>query len=98
MKKTILIIACILGTSAVGFSQVCDSKAHVSDTIYTIHYGREELLNEVYELIQAYTTPSSPSNGRTTPNHLGNGILFNIPMKVWIYNREAPATPSPRSE
>ncbi len=95
MKKAILIVACILGTSAVGFSQMCDSKAHVSDTIYTIHYGREELLNEVHELIQTYTAPSPLNNKKTTPTHLDNGILFNIPMKVWVYNREAPATPSP---
>ena len=94
MKKAILIIVCILGTSTVCFSQMCDSKAHASDTAYTIHYGNEELLNEVYELIQTYTTPPSPHNGRTTPTHLDNGILFNIPMKVWVYNREASTTPS----
>ena len=95
MKKTILIIAFILSTSAVSFGQMCGSIAQVSDTAYTIHYGRSELLSDVYDLIQTYTTPSSPSNGRTTPTHIDNGILFNIPMKVWVYNREAPATPSP---
>ena len=83
MKKTILIIAFILSTSAVSFGQMCGSIAQVSDTAYTIHYGRSELLSDVYDLIQTYTTPSSPSNGRTTPTHIDNGILFN-----WCYALE----------
>ncbi len=95
MKKIFLIITCFIGLSEISLGQMCGSKAHISDTAFTIHFGRDELLHDIEKLIHNYTKKSSKSNMRATASHIDNGILFNIPMKVWVYNREAPQTPSP---
>jgi len=94
MQKLIIFIIGAFGISTACFGQQCGTKAQEADSLYTIHYGRSDLLTEVNELIQTHIA-KSPKSPKTTQTQIDNSMLFNIPMKVWVYNRQAPATPLP---
>lgn len=52
MKRIYLIIVCFFNISIFVFGQECGSHAQEKDSIYTLHYGRGELLSDVYKLIK----------------------------------------------
>ncbi len=51
-----------------------------------VYFGKQELLNEIDELVQSYKSRSDMS--RTDPSYVENAALINVPLKIWAYYKD----------
>ena len=87
MKNIVLIffISILSSISLLAQKGDCSVSIEAKDTVYLPHYGQNEILDSIFDIIMGERSLSK----RSSVNNLEYEAAFYIPVKIWIYHDDA---------